>query len=427
MKVLILLFAFFAASPFIVKGQNQAGFSVIKKAEIQDWVAFSPDERMLAIVHTDVSEDAPPVGKSLEIYSVDSSGKATTKIYEDRKANQLITELQWVGNSLLYSTIEGFASLDDYQKWLNQPRNVEGAEHMIKYVGTKIWNSSTNASTEWPVKFLPPGVFLPGAKGEVIGFDPLTQIRGEPKQVLNSRVIGTYDAQMGETLNLLRTNYSFPNYRWWGGPKNFLPLFVHSDSNQLILMVGSYYKMETRKYNVPLVIAVDLKTGIERLITPDSGINGLAIAGDPRSFLPGNPVEVKVSEAEELLACNLDLSEAGWNVVYRFGFFSFDGKLVREQVILDKQLKKNGVPLGSHLTWTPDGSAILFQAGPDVWLLDLKTLQGKRIEEQLLVEDVVAWIGSKRLLVRARILPVGQTFTTPRSLPMKKWGVLSIN
>jgi hypothetical protein len=412
-------------------------FKTLSHTTSRDWVAISPGGDLIAIVKTKGSQDLPPVGTALEIYSLNGS-EVQERLFEDRKDDQLITEIAWAGSKLLYCTLQGFSSLAEYEKWQEKPREKK-VEPMLKHVLTKVWSRDSGKATGWEtMKPCPPGSILLG-RDKIYVLDDLTEMaKSDGKDFSRSRYISVHNLIDGKKVNASRVDLPSPNYRWWAGPKNLVPMFASDDGHNVIVLVSSSYNLGAHRNDVPFLFSIDLDTGSKRTITPDSALHGLSISGDPLHFRPGNPVKVRRPDGPEQIVCDLERSEAGPQLCFRFGYFDLRGDRIREITIFRDDLIKAGVPLDAssmpdgrlsyapirHLTWTPDGDAVLFQCKFDVWRLDIDTLQAKCVAKALRVEHIVDWVEDQQLLVLARSYDAKNP--RPADEPPKVWGLLNV-
>src|SRR5690606_18349556 len=150
------------------------GFVPIPLASQNDWVALSPDGRKAAIVRTTLSAEIPPFGSAVEIYRMSAVGTLESKLFEDKTPLQLITELRWVGEVLLYPTIQGVSTPQEYADWWSKDRPENGAGQFTGHVKVRMWKEGDKKASFLPnVKLMPPGVLIPGGEGSVLALDPL--------------------------------------------------------------------------------------------------------------------------------------------------------------------------------------------------------------------------------------------------------------
>lgn len=435
------LFAFFSiASLFIMLtlchaeeiDENRMGLHLLEGVSRTDWVEFNSAGNKVAVVETVLSAEFPALGKALKIYEVDPYCQIQKTIFEIKSDGTWITEFQWVGDSIFYTTIEGFDKSDQVWEWFTGLRQSTDFDSIPKRLKLRAWPSSLIKNDLEDIYLFGPGESKLFAldNERLLLIDPLFAKQETRPQLessySNKKIFKIFSIPQGKLISSFPALIPSLGGRWWSQNSQFVPLSISHDGRYLIAIATAYFPWRSRpKYDAPFVIAIDTENGQIHEITPDSGLNGLRFLGDHLYFQIGNPMVIKGGKQ---VVGNLDMTEAGNNLAFRFGYFNMEGKREKEVLIYRKDLELAGASPGLMVTWTLDGEKILIQEG-NIWLYDWQNKTSVKIAETVWIEDVMGWIDNRHLLVRA-VQPDKERKTplTDRDVQShKQWAILSIS
>lgn len=411
---------------------SRVGLQLMAGISGADWVQFNSASDKLAVVETVSVDGFPALGKTLKVYEIDSHFQTQRVLFEAKHSDFWITEFQWVGDSLFYTTIEGFNKPGQVWDWFISLRQTSSFGSIPKRVKLRKWPVSIENDLEDTYLFEPgQNRLFELAPDKLLIIDPLSAKLATKTQVESTYAdkhhLKIFSVPQGKLINSFTALIPSLGNRWWGQNSHFIPLSLSRDGKYLIAIATEYFPWRSKpKYNVPFVVAVDIKNGQIHGITPDSGLNGLRFLGDRLYFNPGNPMVIQNGEQ---VVGNLDVTEAGNNLVFRFGYFNLEGKKNKEVLVFKKDLERAGIQGELLITWTLDGTRILVQ-GKDIWVYNLLDKTGEKIASDIWIEDVIGWIGGHSLLVRARKLDgkevAAQDNTEDSDVLSKRWGLLTL-
>ena len=436
----ILLFSCRLASAQIQQSPN--GFHPLAHVSATDWVSYSVDGGKVAIVRA-LSSGGPSVGKSVEVYSVGADLQPHDLLWRDEQKNSFITELEWVGETLFYPTVEGFTSLDSFYQWAAEAVKHGGPAKLADHFRLRTWPVAVQQAGDLPSLHLePPGHLFAESNGKnLIVFDAIEDMaklwNNQTQQFddanYSQRFVRIYQVPEGKLIKSTTLKLPFTGGRRWGNSGDWVPLFTSEDRKYLVAVVArsSPWKQPTA-YSGPYLITIDLQSGNIKALNSEAEGHGLGgLGGSLTYFRPGYPFSVEGGKA---VVCRLDTSLASQTMIFRFGFYALNGEKLKEVLIYDHDLKRAGLPpIGLFVGWTPEGTKALMQVNGDVWLFDWQSGKGRRIAQSIKIENVIGWVKGRYLLVRARKVvgsttpdPANQIKQEPIYSDVSDWGVLSI-
>lgn len=399
---LLCVFLLAQASGSVASVSRQSSFQELPFDGKHDFVQINQKGTLLAVVHGGNFGGADGyTGTSVEVWSLDAHLKPSKIVFSDRRKVAFSPRVQWVGNSLLYSFIEGMT-----KKRFDEQLSYDLLE-TVKHVKGRLWKAETQTVRD----------FLPAREEFIVPINRLQKIivinpleplvNGVVARVRRNQGIRTdfvetwgvpawiYSVTTGKLLRKLNLPVRTPRL---GRDSGFIPLFASADGKTLFAVTDT--DDPWRKTPGPLtpyhfLIAIDLTTGKITRLTSNDEPDALWCF-DHRFF--GLALPARVGDSQ--VVCALDARER--NRSYRFQFYTNSGKLIKEIVADDRIVQRAQLPKEALiLTWDNKGNALL-QTDSAIWFYDTNIQQCRKLVQDFAVTDIFGRSETNLFLVRAQ-------------------------